>query len=121
MKKMPAVYLALALALLALAASCGGPKPAKDALPTEAPARTAIEAPTPVIDSSQSVDIDTVLKDYDDTVTQYLADKTANNADGIAASETLLASLGERLATLATNFSPEQLAKYNEITARLDN
>jgi hypothetical protein len=106
----------IALAFLFLAASCGGKK-------VEAPEveSTSTEGATvaPIIDTSKAETIDADLAKYDEIVARYLEDTGNNKPEALATDEEELGAVSESLSELAADFSPEQLNKYNEITAKL--
>jgi hypothetical protein len=106
------------LALILVAASCSAKK---EVAPSPRAATNENTAIQPIIDASKSKDIDAQLAKYDDIVVRYLADAKDNNADAVKADEAKLATVSEELSKLATDFNPDQLAKYNEITAKLNN
>jgi len=106
------------LALILIAASCSAKK---EAAPSPQAATNENAATQPIIDPSKSKDIDTQLAKYDDIVARYLADAKGNDADAAKADEAKLATVSEELSKLATDFNSGQLAKYNEITAKLNN
>jgi hypothetical protein len=106
----------IVLAVLLLAASCGGKKveaPQSEATPTES---ATVE---PIIDTSKAETIDAELAKYDAIVARYLEDTGNNKPEALAADEEELATVSEALSELAADFSAEQLKKYNEITARM--
>ncbi len=114
MKKL--VPLCLVLAAL-LAASCSGKKEPSQPPQASTSDKTAI---APIIDTSKAKEIDARLADYDAIVTKYLADTSEKNADAVSADEAKLASVSDQLSKLATDFNPDQLKKYNDITAKLN-
>lgn len=112
-KALPA---ALVLALAFFLVACGAKKPESSALPSE-PSSHSTETAAPVINTNYAADIDSLLADYEKVVDQYLADMSAS-AD-TTADESSLGDVSSKLSDLAKDFSVDQLAKYNAITAKL--
>ena len=109
--------LCVVLSLLVLASSCVAKKE------TPPPPAATIQKPAlePIIDTSKTGEIDAQLARYEGIVAQYLADSGDKKTDAVSADELKLAVISDELSKSAVNFTPEQLKKYNEITAKLDN
>jgi ABC-type enterochelin transport system substrate-binding protein len=111
-KRMKKPVIILCFLVLALLSACGNQgTPAASAAASASPSPSAANDPA----------IDQLLVEYEAAVTQYGTDIQTKSSDAKAADEAKLSDVSTRLSEKASDFTPEQLQKYNDITAKLGN